>query len=166
MPKAKKTKTSPARPAVPRVPSIVGGVDYGPAIAAVSDIAEWAFELAARDVEEWPEGLRRVRNARRYVLDRLRGRYPHGVGSEDVLFAAGLLARIFEADLHLGASDMIALLDHLGLPTEVVPMTPRRQSAVRADNILPFPPRRPPAAAKAEPRCRNRSHRPRFRNAA
>jgi hypothetical protein len=165
VPKRKQKKASPVRP-TSRIPWIVGGVDYGPAIAAVADIAEWAFELAARDVEEWPEGRRRVRNARRYVLDRLRGRYPHGVGSEDVLFAAGLLARIFESDLNLGVSDMIAVLDHLGLPTEVVPMIPRRQSAMRADNIVPFPPRRPPAAAKAEPRCRTRIHRPRLRNAA
>ena len=162
----RKRKTSPARPAASRLPWIVGGVDYGPAIAAVSDIAEWAFELAARDVEEWPEGLRRVRNARRYVLDRLRGRYPHGVGGEDVLFAAGLLARVFETDLNLGMSEMIAVLDHLGLPTEVVPMIPRRQSSARIDNILPFPPRRPPAAAKPEQRCRTRMHRPRLRNAA
>jgi len=157
----------PARPAAPRKPWVIGGIDYGPAILAVSGLAEWAFELAASDVEDWPEGRRRVRNARRYVLDRLRGRHARGVGTEDVLFTAGLLARIFEAELSLGVSEMIAILDELGLPTDVVPMVPRRQPmAFRRDNVVSLPvPRRADEGQPASG-CRSCGRPRRFRNAA
>ena len=171
MPKRKKASQarpvapSPARSAVPRKPWVIGGIDYGPAILAVSGLAEWAFELAASDVEDWPEGRRRVRNARRYVLDRLRGRYARGTAAEDVLFTAGLLARIFEAELSLGMSEMVAILDELGLPTEVVPLMPRRQpTAFTRDNVVALP--RRAEAAPTAPACPSCARQRRFRNAA
>ena len=164
---ARPNSPSPARPVAARKPWVIGGIDYGPAIVAVSGLAEWAFELAAKDVEDWPEGRRRVRNARRYVLDRLRGRSARGVGTEDVLFTAGLLARIFEAELSLGVSEMIAILDELGLPTDVVPLVPRRQPmAFRRDNVVSLPvPRRADAGQPASG-CRSCGRPRRFRNAA
>lgn len=109
----------------------IGGIDYGPAIAALGDLVTWAFDLAAADVADWPEGRRRVSTTRRYVLARLRGRHARGVPFEDVLFTAGLLARIFEAEIGLGMSEMVAVLDRIGLPTEVVPMMPRVQPHAR-----------------------------------
>ena len=112
-----------ARP--PGRPWVIDGIDYGPAITAVHDLIAWAFALAERDVAEWPEGQRRVRSARRFVLARLRGKRLHGVPLEDVLFTTGLLARIFEADLRLPLSDMVEILAQLGLPTEAVPVVPR-----------------------------------------
>ncbi len=173
MPKRKKASQarpvapSPARSAASRKPWVIGGIDYGPAILAVSGLAEWAFELAASDVEDWPEGRRRVRNARRYVLDRLRGRHARGVGTEDVLFTAGLLARIFEAELSLGVSEMIAILDELGLPTDVVPMAPRRQSmAFRRDNVVSLPVPRRADEGRPASGCRSCRRPRRFRNAA
>ena len=170
---SKRKKSSPARPVGPssarparaRRPWVIGGIDYGPAILAVSGLAEWAFELAASDVEDWPEGRRRVRNARRYVLDRLRGRYARVTAAEDVLFTAGLLARIFEAELSLGMSEMVAILDELGLPTEVVPLMPHRQpTAFTRDNVVALP--RRAEAAPVAPACRSCAHQRRFRNAA
>ena len=115
----------------------IDGIDYGPAIAALGDLIAWAFDLAAADVTDWPEGKRRVRTTKKYVLARLRGRRPRGVPFEDVLFTAGLLARIFEAEVGLGMSQMVAVLDRLGLPTEVVPLMPRPQHAAPAARTVP-----------------------------
>jgi len=148
-------------------PWVIDGIDYGPAIAAAGDLAAWAFELAAKDVADWPEGQRRVRNARRYVLGRLRGKHPRTTPFEDVLFTAGLLARIFEADIGLGMSDVVAILDDFGLPTEVVPLSPRAQRHVRAPHqpAVPLRPRPAGIAALPEP-CEECGCFPRFRNAA
>ena len=155
---AKSPKKSSSKP---RHPWVVDGIDYGPAIAAVGDLAAWAFDLAAKDVEDWPEGRRRVRTARRYVLARLRGKELRHAPYEDVLFTAGLLARIFEADIGLGMSEMVAVLDAIGLPTEVVPMMPRTQPV----RLAPMRPR--PAAITALPKpCEECGSYPRLRNAA
>jgi hypothetical protein len=110
----------------------VGGIDYGPAVAALGDLVAWAFGLAAADVADWPEGTLRVRSTRKYVLARLRGKHPRGTPYEDILFTAGLLARIFESEIGLDASAVVAVLDRLGLPTEVVPIVPRASPPPRA----------------------------------
>lgn len=166
--KTRRPSPAPARKvAKPSRPWVVGGIDYGPAVVAVTDLATWAFELAANDVGDWPEGRRRVRSARRYVLDRLRGRRSLRTPADDVLFTAGLLARIFDADLSLGMTEMVGILDELGLPTEVVPLVPRRQTArAITTGLLPF--RRPRRAEPAddEPRCPVCERHPRLRNAA
>lgn len=130
------------------------GIDYGPVVAAINDLIAWAFELAERDVAGWPEGQRRVRTARRFVLARLRGKRPRDVPFEDVLFTAGLMARIFEADLRLPMSDMVAILDRLGFPTEVVPLMPRATaSACRPQHppITPLRPRTGPSPRRPAP---------------
>jgi hypothetical protein len=115
----------------------IDGIDYGPAIAAIGDLVAWAFDLAADDVADWPEGKRRVRTTRKYVLSRLRGQRPRGVPFEDVLFTAGLLARIFEAEVGLGMSQIVAVLDRIGLPTEVVPLMPRPQRSAPSVRAVP-----------------------------
>lgn len=149
------TVPAAARDAPPRRsghPWVIGGINYGPAVAAVHDLAAWAMDLAARDVADWPEGRRRVRTARRFVLARLRGKRPCGVPVEDVLFTAGLLARIFEADLRLPMSDMVAVFDRLGFPTEVVPFRPRAPSAACRPQDPPLSPLSlRPAAVAARP---------------
>jgi len=76
------------------LPWVIGGIDYGPTTATVGDLSAWAFDLAARDVVDWPEGERRVRAAHQWVLERNAHPEPFG----DVLFTASLLARIFDAD--------------------------------------------------------------------
>ena len=169
MSKSKKKSPTASRSArAPRRPWVSGGVDYGPAIGAVADLATWAFDLAAGDVADWPEGRRRVMSARRHVLSRLRGKRTAHAPTEDILFAAGLMARIFEADLSLGMSDMVCILDQLGLPTEVVPLMPRRQASGRvASNVVAFA--RPQRPAHTEPEgahCPGCPQRPRLRNAA
>jgi len=109
----------------------INGIDYGPAVAALGDLVAWTFDLAAADVADWPEGRRRVKSTRRYVLARLRGHRARRVPFEDILFTAGLLARIFETEFGLGMSEMVAVLDRIGLPTEVVPLMPRVQPHAR-----------------------------------
>ena len=148
-----------------------GEIDYGPAREAIADLAEWALGLAAADVADWPEGQRRVRTARRYVLARLRGKHLRSTPYEDVLFTAGLLARIFEQEIGLGMGDMVSMLDQLGLPSEVVPIVPRPQPSVRigvAPHVVPrVAPVRPIARVTAQPsQCSGCGCIPRFRNAA
>jgi hypothetical protein len=104
-------------------------------------------------------------------MEKLSGRIARDVSVDDVLFTVGLLARIFEADLGLGMSETITILDELGLPTEMVPLLPRVQPTVAAgvrpsvtpcgtDNVVPF--RRPQGARPGHCyRCSSR-----FRNAA
>lgn len=95
-------------------------IDYGPAIDAIEDLTKWAFKLAAKDVAGWPEGRERVRNAKRFVLGRLRGKAARDA-SHDLVFVAALLARIFEAELGLSQSAIVRLLGSLELPTDDVP---------------------------------------------
>lgn len=135
----------------PARPWIQGGIDYGPAIVAIHELAAWAFEVAEHDVDGWPEGLRRVRTARRFVLARIRGRRARRVPFEDVVFTAGLLARIFDSEMHLGMTEVIAILDALHLPTELVPMSPRPAPSTRAMCPAPAPPLRLPPTAFVVP---------------
>lgn len=128
-------------------------IDYGPAISALHDLAAWAFDIAERDVRGWREAERRVRNARRFVLAGIRGYRARRVPYEDVMFTAGLLVRIFDDDLSLGISEMVAIFDALGLPTEVVPLVPRNASAASALRPAPSPrsPIAPIAALRVAP---------------
>ena len=168
-----------AGPDVPIKPSalpwVIGGVNCGPAAVTVGDLSAWAFDLAAHDVVDWPEGERRVQAAHQWVLDRPRS-ISHADPFGDVLFTASLLTRIFDADLHLGMSEMVAIFDRLGLPTELVPLMPRRQASASAPvhppiaPITPLRPRPVPATAAVPAPHDNgdtppRLH-PRFRNAA
>jgi hypothetical protein len=78
-----------------------------------------------------------VRNARRYALAAIHGKAdPRSV--DDVVFAAGLLARVLDADLGLGLGDIVTVLEQMGLPADDVPSPPRRP-----------PGRRQPRAASA-----------------
>jgi hypothetical protein len=135
-------------------PWVIGGINYGPAIGAVADLATWALDLAAEDVEDWPEGRRRVSAARKYVLDRLRGRRARHAPVDDVRFTASLLARIFDADLELGMTEMVSILDELGLPTDVVPLiVAQRATGPNVGRVVPFS--RPPSrdAGRVPGRC-------------
>lgn len=148
-----KRATAPAAaPAAPDRPWVIGGIDYGPALTAVRDLIGWAFALAERDVSDWPEGVRRVRTARRFVLARLRDKRPRSVPVVDVLFTAGLLVRIFEANLRLPMSEVAKVLAQLGLPTEMVPLMPRAPSPVCRPQdrpLAPITPLQPSPAAGA-----------------
>lgn len=111
------------------------GIDYEPALAAVDDLAAWAFDLAGRDVADWPEGKRRVRSTRRYVHAVLRGKripkQPHG----DLMFTAALLARIFDAEVGIGLDRIADILGELALPADHAPVAVRR----RAEGDKPRP---------------------------
>ncbi len=114
------------------------GIDYGPALAAVDDLARWAFDLAAKDVAEWPEGKRRVRNGWRYVHASLRGKRVPRMPREDLLFTAALLARIFDADIGLGLDHVAGILAELALPIDHAPSGERRAAvASKAPPITP-----------------------------
>jgi hypothetical protein len=123
-----KPRARPPRDVDHPCPWVVGGVDYGPAVAALVDLARWAFDLASGDVADWPEGKRRVDATRRAVLADLHGRGAPAT-DDDLWFTAGLLARILDDALHLPPSDVVTVLDALGLPTDVVPIVPRRNGS-------------------------------------
>ena len=123
---AKRKRKAAARPAPPLTPPwIEGGIDYDPALVAIEELIDWAFGVAAAAVADAPADLRRVRNARRYALAAVHGKAdPRSV--DDVMFTAGLLARVFDADLGLGLGDIVTVLEQLGLPADHVPRSPRR----------------------------------------
>jgi hypothetical protein len=100
-------------------------IDYGPALDAIGSLCKWAFSLAEKDVADWPEGRRRVRAARRHLLRSLGGDAA-AVPTDDLLFTAGLLARIFESELRLPCAAVVRMLRELDLPTEVVPRVVQR----------------------------------------
>lgn len=118
-------------------PWIEAGIDYGPAVAAIDELIAWAFDLAAASAND-RESQRRVKNARRYIVAARRGkRTPTGVEA-DVMFTAALLVRILDADLKLGLGDIVEVFEAIGLPSVDVPFPPRRPAgAVRAN---PAPP--------------------------
>jgi hypothetical protein len=165
--KSKRKRRAPSNAATPSKPWVMDGIDYGPAIGAVADLAAWAFDLAARDVSDWPEAQHRVRSARKYVVERLRGKRTGQVSGEDILFTAKLLARIFDADLSLTMTEMVSILDQLGLPTDVIPLRPRCQQSERiATRVLPFRRIRAEESHIEQEQCPVCLNYPRFRNAA
>ena len=113
------------------------GIDYGPAIEALDDLLGWAFELARKDVDGWPEGTRRIRNAHRFVRAVLRGKTPRTEPREDLLFTAALLVRVFEGDLGLAVDQVASVLDQLGLPLDHVPVTHAVPAASAPSPIAP-----------------------------
>ncbi len=121
-----KRKRKAARPAPPLTPPwLEGGIDYDPALVAIEELIDWAFGVATASVADAPADVRRVRNARRYALAAIHGKAdPRSV--DDVVFAAGLLARVLDADLGLGLGDIVTVLEQMGLPADDVPSPPRR----------------------------------------
>jgi hypothetical protein len=130
----KRKKPSPAV-AASRAPWIVDGIDYGPARAAVRDLANWALDIAECAVDDWPVGQVHVRNTRRFVTARIAGKEPRRVSVDDIWFTAELLARIFDEDLGLGLSEALTILETLELPFDAVPV-PRR--AARTPTLMPL----------------------------
>jgi hypothetical protein len=106
---------------ISKAPWMADGIDFGPATAAVRDLATWALDIAERDVDDWPAARGRVRNTRRFVLAKLAGKTRHAP-VEDMVFTASLLARIFDADLGLDISDAFEILASLELPLDDVPV--------------------------------------------
>lgn len=117
-----KKKAAPALTAA-KAPWIADGIDFGPAAAAVRDLATWALDIAERDVDDWPEARTKVRNTRRFVLAKLVGKTRHAP-IDDIVFTASLLARIFDADLGINVGDAVEILSTLDLPTDDVPVPP------------------------------------------
>jgi len=117
----------------------IGGIDYGPAIEAVRGLIAWAFDLAERDVAGRPQDQRRVRTARRFVLARLYGKPWRAMPVEDVLFTVAVLGRIFEMDLRLPMSDVVAIVaQQLALYGEMVPAMPYVPPAARPQQDAPL----------------------------
>jgi hypothetical protein len=125
--------------AASKPPWLDGDIDYGPAAAAARDLATWALDIAERDVGDWPEARKRVRNARRFVFARLDGK-ERRMPIEDVIFTASLLARIFDDDLDLDVADAFEVFGALELPTDVVPVrAPTRAQPMSPRSFVPSP---------------------------
>ena len=132
---SKKHKKPSAAVAASRAPWIYDGIDYGPARAAVNDLANWALDIAERAVDDWPMAQAHVRNTRRFVSARIEGKKARRVSLDDVWFTAELLARIFDEDLGLGLSDALTILETLELPIDPVPM---HRHAPRMPMLVPL----------------------------
>lgn len=125
--------------AASKAPWLDGDIDYGPAVVAARDLATWALDIAERDVDDWPEARKRVRNARRFVFARLDGK-ERRMPIEDVIFTASLLARIFDDDLDLDVADAFEVFGALDLPTDVVPVrAPTRAQPMSPRSFVPSP---------------------------
>ena len=132
-------KKSGAALAAAKAPWIDGDIDYGPAATAARDLATWALDLAERDVGDWPEARKRIRNTRRFVLGRIAGK-DRSMPFEDVIFTASLLARIFDDDLDLDLADAFEIFGALELPTDVVPVrAPTRAQPLSSRSFVPPP---------------------------
>jgi len=133
-----KKKASSALAAA-KAPWIDGDIDYGPAAAAARDLATWALDVAERDVGDWPEARKRIRNTRRFVLARIAGK-DRRIPVEDVIFTASLLARIFDDDFDLDVADAFEIFGALELPTDVVPVrAPTRGQPLSPRSFVPPP---------------------------
>lgn len=143
-PTTKITKTTKTSTAAKRArgaartapPWVEGGIDYGPALVAIDELIAWAFDLAAASVPD-RESKRRVKNARRLVVARMRGKAAPAGGEADVLFTATVLARALDADLGLGLGAIVEVFTELGLPIDDVPQPPRRPARARAPQPMP-----------------------------
>ncbi len=119
--RSSKKKAAPALAAA-RAPWIRNGVDYGPARAAIHELATWALNIAERSVADWPTGRAHVRSTRGFVEARLAGNHPSRASIDDVMFTARVLARIFDDELGLDVSDALTIFDMLELPLDMVPI--------------------------------------------
>ena len=125
--------------AASEAPWLDGDIDYGPAVVAARDLATWALDIAERDVGDWPEARKRIRNARRFVFARLAGK-ERRMPIEDIIFTASLLARIFDDDLDLDVADAFEIFGALDLPTDVVPVrAPTRALPMSPRSFVPSP---------------------------
>lgn len=132
-------KKAGSKLAAAKAPWIDGDIDYGPAVTAARDLATWALDLAERDVGDWPEARRRIRNTRRFVLARMAGK-DRSMPVEDLIFTASLLARIFDDDLDLDVADAFEIFGALELPTDVVPVrAPTRTQPMSPRSFAPTP---------------------------
>jgi hypothetical protein len=132
-------KKAGSKLAASKAPWIDGDIDYGPAAAAARDLAVWALDVAERDVGDWPEANRRIRNTRRFVLARLAGK-ERRMPVEDLIFTASLLARIFDDELELDMADAFEIFGALDLPTDVVPVrAPTRAQPLSPRSFVPSP---------------------------
>lgn len=132
-------KKAGSKLAAAKAPWIDGDIDYGPAVTAARDLATWALDLAERDVGDWPEARKRIRNTRRFVLARIAGK-DRRMPVEDLIFTASLLARIFDDDLDLDVADTFEIFGALELPTDVVPVrAPTRAQPMSPRSFVPTP---------------------------
>ena len=119
--RSSKKKAAPAIAAA-RAPWVRNGIDYGPARAAIHELATWALDIAERAVEDWPAARAHVSNTREFVEANITGGHPSRASTDDVMFTARLLARVFDDELGLDLSDALTIFDILALPLDVVPI--------------------------------------------
>ena len=87
-------------------------------------LAHDVFELASLHVIDWPEAERRLDTARRHVLHTLRAEVGTVVAldEDDLWFATRFLIRTLDDDVGLTPSEIVSVLDAIGMPTDAVAM--------------------------------------------
>lgn len=130
-------KPSPAV-AASRAPWIFDGIDYGPARAAVRDLANWALDIAEKSLDDWPAARVHIRKTRKFIEARIAGKRSNAASADDIMFTTDLLARIFDEDLGLGISEVLAILDALELPVDAVPMPRHARHAPSLASFVPM----------------------------
>lgn len=84
-------------------------------------LAEEVFALAAFDATDWSAAKDRLRRARRHVLRCLYAEPLRLEPTDDLWFAALFIARSLDVS-GFSESEVVAVFDAIGLPTEAVPL--------------------------------------------
>lgn len=111
----RKKKENQAQPATPAITS-QGPIEIEPVLAAIEEAFEWALEIAAGLVRDYPEEVASIERARAFMRKRFRGE-PATVAVEDVLFAIGLIIGSIDYDPSPIAVRILRLAEPLWFPS-------------------------------------------------
>jgi hypothetical protein len=113
--KRKKNKDNQAPIAAPEITS-AGPIEIEPVLEAIEEALEWAHDVAAGLVRDYPEEVASIERARAFMRKRFRGE-PATVAVEDVLFAIGLVISSIDRDPGPIAVRILRLAEPLWFPS-------------------------------------------------
>ena len=111
--KAKKENQTPVK--TPEITS-EGPIEIGSVLDAIEEAFEWALDIAAGLVRDYPEEVASIERARAFMRKRFRGE-PATVAVEDVLFAIGLIIGSIDYDPDPIAVRILRLAESLWFPS-------------------------------------------------
>lgn len=111
----RKKKENQAKPATPEIAS-EGPIELEPVLVAIEEALDWALDVAAGLVRDFPEEVASIERARAFMRKRFRGE-PATVAVEDVLFAIGLIIGSIEYDPGPIAVRILRLAEPLWFPS-------------------------------------------------
>lgn len=111
----RKKKENKSQPAAPEIAS-EGPIEIEPVLTAIEEALDWALDIAAGLVRDYPEEVSSIERARAFMRKRFRGE-PAMVAVEDVLFAIGLIIGSIDYDPGPLAVRILRLAEPLWFPS-------------------------------------------------